>query len=139
MGLGLALAQKGEFALALSHCERARELDDSSSLQTSMACTIYALVGERDSAERLYQEFVAAENTEYTRYIFLAHAAIALTKEEAALKWLNKAYEQREPLLVFLRIDPRFESISAGPRFRDLIRRITLPGEATRLAWAQPA
>jgi TolB-like protein/Flp pilus assembly protein TadD len=139
MGLGLALAQKGEFALALSHCERARELDDSSSLQTSMACTIYALAGERDSAERLYQEFVAAENTEYTRYIFLAHAAIALTKEEAALKWLNKAYEQREPILVFLRIDPRFDSISADPRFRDLIRRIGLPGEATRLAWAQPA
>jgi len=137
--VGLGLAETGEYPSALSHCEKGRELGDGSSWQVSVACTIYALAGERDSAERLYREFVAADATEYTRYIFLAHAAAALGKDQPALEWLDKAYEQRDPLLVFLKIDARFDSISAMPRFRNLLRRIGLPVDPQRLAASQTA
>jgi len=129
VALGLCLAQNGESVLAMSHCERARELGCSSGVEISLACTAYTLAGERDTAERLYQEFVASDATQYTRYMFLAHCAAALREEEQALEWLFKAYEQREPLLVFLRIDPRFHSISGNPSFRKLLGRIGLPGE----------
>jgi TolB-like protein/Flp pilus assembly protein TadD len=127
MILGLSLVQKGEYALALSHCEKARELGDSSISQISRACSIYALAGERDTAERLFQELVAAKERQYTRYIFLAHASACLGKEQQTLELLDKAYEQHDPLLVFLRTDPRFEQLSGLPSFRNLLRRIGLP------------
>jgi len=127
MALGLNLVQAGEYALALSHCEKARELGGSSISQISRACSIYALAGERDTAERLFQELVAAEETQYTRYIFLAHASACLGKDQQTLEWLDKAYEQREPLLVFLKTDPRFVPVSGLAGFRDLLLRIGLP------------
>jgi TolB-like protein/Flp pilus assembly protein TadD len=133
MVIGLALAQKGEYATALSHCEKARELGDSSISQMSRACSIYALAGERPSAERLLQELVAAKETRYARYIFLAHASASLGKEQWTLEWLDKAYDQRDPLLIFLRTDPRFDRFDGIPRFRDLVRRVGLPGDSHRL------
>jgi TolB-like protein/lipoprotein NlpI len=126
MALGLCLAQRREFTAALSHCERARELGDRSISQTSRACSIYALAGERESAERLLEELMAAKETEYTRYIFLAQASATMGKNQQTLEWLDKAYEQRDPLLVFLRTDPRFEPLKGLSGFRDLLRRIGL-------------
>lgn len=127
MVLGLQLAQTGEYALALSHCDKARELGDSSISQVSRACTIYALAGERGTAERLYGELVAAKETQYARYIFLAHASACLGKDHQTLEWLDKAYDQRDPLLIFLRTDARFEPLSRLSGFRNLLRRIGLP------------
>jgi TolB-like protein len=127
MVFGLNLVQTGQYALALSHCERARELGDNSISLISRACTIYALAGERDTAERLFQGLVTATETQYTRYIFLAHASAALGKDQETLEWLDKSYEQREPLLVFLKTDPRFDPLAGLARFRDLLRRLRLP------------
>jgi TolB-like protein len=138
MVFGLNLVQTREYALALSHCEKARELGDGSISQLSRACTIYALAGERDTAERLFQGLVAATETQYTRYIFLAHASAPLGKDQQTLEWLDKAYQQREPLLVFLRTDPRFDPVSGLAGFRNLLVRIGLPDESSRPA-AGPA
>jgi len=44
------------------------------------------------------------------------------------LDWLERAYEGRAPYLVYLRVDPRFDSLRDDPRFRALVRRIGLPG-----------
>lgn len=136
MVLGLNLAQTGEYALALTHCEKARELGDNSISQISRACSIYALAGERPTAERLLQQLVAAKETEYTRYMFLAQASACLGKEQQTLEWLEKAYEQRDPLLVFLKTDPRFDALSELPRFRTLVRRLGLPAKPERKAAA---
>ena len=132
MVFGLNLAQTGEYALALSHCEQANELGDRSITQISRACTIYALAGERDTAERLFQELLAATETQYTRYIFLAHASACLGKHQQTLEWLDKAYEQREPLLVFLKTDPRFDPVSGLAGFHNLLLRLGLPDDAGR-------
>jgi TolB-like protein len=132
MVFGLILVQSGEYALAIRHCERGRELGECSTSEISRACTIYALAGERDTAERLFRELVAATEKQYTRYIFLAHASASLGKEQQTLEWLDKAYEQREPLLVFLKADPRFDPVSGLAGFRDLFLRVGLPDEAGR-------
>lgn len=132
MVFGLNLAQTGEYALALAHCEKARELGDNSISQISRACSIYALAGEPQTAERLLQELAAAKETEYTRYMFLAQASACLGKAQQTLDWLEKAYEQRDPLLVFLRTDPRFDVLSELPPFRNFVRRLGLPRKPER-------
>jgi hypothetical protein len=96
------------------------------------------LAGERDTAERLFQELVAAKEKHYARYIFLAHASACLGKEQQTFELLDKAYEQHDPLLVFLGTDRRFERLSGLPGFRNLLRRIRLPSHPGRLT-AEPA
>lgn len=126
--LGACFAQKGDYPLALHHCEKAMELGTSSLVATARACSTYALAGRRDAAEKLLQNLVALQEHRYVRHLFLAQASVALRDDQQTLDWLEKAYEQRDPGLVFLKADPRFDALSELPQFRSLVRRLGLPG-----------
>ena len=53
---------------------------------------------------------------------------LAVTGEtEEAMAWLERAYEEREPLLINAKIEPRLDSLRSDPRFDDLLRRIGFP------------
>ena len=125
--LGACFAQKGDYARALTHCEKARVLGKGQIIYTATLCSVCAGAGRRTSAERLLQELVTMTKQQYVRYIFLAQAAVNLGNNEHTLEWLEKAYEQHDPFLVFLKADPRFEPLSRSARFRNLLGRIGLP------------
>jgi TolB-like protein/Flp pilus assembly protein TadD len=127
MMLGVCLAQKGDFIPALTHCEKARALARGQTIFTSTLCSVYALAGQRKSAERLLEELATLSKQQYVRYIFLAQAAVHLGNNECTLGCLEKAYEQHDPLLVFLKADPSFEPLARSARFRNLLGRIGLP------------
>ena len=48
---------------------------------------------------------------------------------EEAMRWLERAYEEREPLLTNAKTDPRLDPLRSDPRFQDLLRRIGFPEE----------
>lgn len=73
------------------------------------------------------QELLTLTEQQYVRYIYLALAAVNLGNNERTLEWLEKAHEQHDPFLVFLKSDPRFEALSRLGRFRNLLGRIGLP------------
>jgi eukaryotic-like serine/threonine-protein kinase len=50
---------------------------------------------------------------------------------DAALEWLQKAYQQRFPQLLHVPSDPFFDPIRDDPRFDELVRRIGIPTSAT--------
>ena len=127
MMLGMCLAQKGDFAHALTHCEKARALARGQTIFTSTLCSVYARAGRRTSAERLLEELATLSKQQYVRYIFLAQAAVHMGNNECTLGCIEKAYEQHDPLLVFLEVDPRFEPLSRSARFHNLLGRIGLP------------
>jgi tetratricopeptide (TPR) repeat protein len=130
--LGACFAQKGNNALAVQHCEAATALGKGPFVGHARAASTYVLAGNRTAAERLLQELVVAEEREYVRYMFLAQASVALGNDERTLDWLEKAYEQSDPLLVFLKADPSFDPLLGLPRFRRLLRRIGLPVDQER-------
>lgn len=134
--LGACFAQTGDYALAVHHCEKALELGTSSLIATARACSTYALAGRRDAAEKLLQKLVALQEHRYMRHLFLAQASVTLGKDQQTLDWLEKAYDQRDPGLVFLKADPRFDALSELPRFRSLVRRLELPVAPQRKAAA---
>lgn len=43
------------------------------------------------------------------------------------MKWLEKAYEQRETPLVHLNVAWDWDSVRHDPRFQDLLRRMNFP------------
>ena len=51
---------------------------------------------------------------------------VALGEKDKALAELNKAYENREPSLRSLRVDPLLDPLRDDPRFADLMGRMGL-------------
>jgi TolB-like protein/tetratricopeptide (TPR) repeat protein len=131
---GFSYAQMGDSHLAISHAEKIMEFENRTTSDTAAACSIYALANQRDSAERLFNELVAAQEQQYMRFIFLAQASVSLGKDGETLDFLEKAYQQRDPLMVSLKADARFDALSGNARFQNLLRRVGLPSALQRPA-----
>jgi serine/threonine protein kinase/tetratricopeptide (TPR) repeat protein len=48
-------------------------------------------------------------------------------KIDEALEWLEKAYDEHDSNMPYLRVDPIFDILRDEPRFQDLIRRMKFP------------
>ena len=49
-----------------------------------------------------------------------------LGEKNKAFEWLEKAFQEREVPLVYLKVDTSFEALRSDPRFNDLLRRMGL-------------
>ena len=56
----------------------------------------------------------------------MARIYTMLGDRDHAFEWLEKAYDERNSLLIFANVVPLFDGLRADPRFRDLVRRIGL-------------
>ena len=43
----------------------------------------------------------------------------------SSFEWWEKAYKVREPALLYIKLDPRFDPIRADPRFSALLRKLS--------------
>ncbi|MEJ2540825.1 MAG: BTAD domain-containing putative transcriptional regulator [Gemmatimonadota bacterium] len=59
--------------------------------------------------------------------LYAAMANALMERREPALRWLEDAYERRDPLLPTARWMPEFAPLSADPRFGKLLRQLALP------------
>jgi tetratricopeptide (TPR) repeat protein len=50
-----------------------------------------------------------------------------LGEREKAFEWLDRAFREREGVLMFLKVDDRLETLRSDPRFTALARRLRLP------------
>jgi TolB-like protein len=49
-----------------------------------------------------------------------------LGDKDHAVEWLEKGYEERTSTMIFINVNPTFDSLHSHPRFADLVRRIGL-------------
>ncbi len=89
----------------------------------------YALSGRKPEARQLLGELEAVwergEGAGTATNIARVH--VALGEKDAALLWLERAWNEHDPGLGGVGVDPAFASLRRAPRFRDLKRRIGLP------------
>jgi hypothetical protein len=55
-----------------------------------------------------------------------------LGEKDKAFEWLERAFRERESVLMFLTVNENFETLRSDPRFRDLARRMGLPDTVVR-------
>ena len=52
---------------------------------------------------------------------------VGLDEKDEAFAWLEKAYQERSWWLVWIKMDPKVDSLRSDARFTDLMRRIGFP------------
>ena len=51
--------------------------------------------------------------------------------DDLALEWLEKAYEDRDVWLVWLKVEPRFDSLRSNTRFHNLLSKLRLDAQTS--------
>jgi eukaryotic-like serine/threonine-protein kinase len=123
--LGIAYLQQGRFGLAITALERARQLEDVPWVSGWLGHA-YARGGRRADAERILAALENRAEREYVLPYGIAIIYIALNDYDAAFKWLERGYEQRDEQLTLLKFDPVFDPLRGDARFADLMRRVRI-------------
>jgi tetratricopeptide (TPR) repeat protein len=125
--LGNVYLQKGMYEEAIAEYKRSIPLSgDSPDEPGSLACA-YALSGKRREAQAVIEELNERSKLSYISPVVIAFIHAALGEKDQAFAGLDKAYDGRDYILVFLKVDPMFDRLRSDPRFADLMRRVGLP------------
>jgi hypothetical protein len=57
----------------------------------------------------------------------IARTYAALGEKDPAFEWLRKACEERDPLVIFLKVDPTLDNLRPDPRFVQVLKDMGLP------------
>ena len=124
--LGDVYRLQGRYTEALDEYRQAASLfgEVSASLTSRMAVA-YAASGNRTEALKLLEEARRSQEPDAPYAIATIYAALG--DKEQALFWLDKSFENHDPSLRRLKVDPQFDLLHSEPRFAEMLRRVGIP------------
>ncbi len=121
------LEQTGRAAEAVAEYEKI--LHESGEIALRWLGCAYALVGEKGKAREIAAKLVAESRRRYISPTFLALLYIALNEPDEAFAYLEKAFQDNDPWLIWINADPRYDVLRSDARFQDLLRRVGFPDD----------
>jgi TolB-like protein len=120
---GMAYEQLGKLPDAIAEFELAKAIADVPTVLGYLAHGL-AKSGKRKEALKVLAEFEAHKDASYLSPYLIALVQIELGDKDLAFELLEKAYQERNEWLGWLKIDPRLDSVRSDPRFQSLLRRV---------------
>lgn len=116
--------QKSMYKEALVEFKKEKEISKSDLTPHSMIIVTNALMGKRNEAMQMLDDFIDQSKHVYISPYFFAHIYVALGENDLALKWLEKAYEEHDIWLLEFKVDALFDNIHSDFRFKALLKKI---------------
>lgn len=127
LDLGMACAQAGRHDEAIAQFEAVLPPDDPRSVMRGVLGHIYGRAGRVSQAEDVLHDLERRYRRGDASSYDLSLAQIGLDRAGEGLDWLERACETRSGLLVYLKVEPMFDSIRGEPRFAALMQRLAFP------------
>jgi TolB-like protein/Tfp pilus assembly protein PilF len=122
--LGMVYERKLMYREAIAQLEKARRINENPFTLAGLGHA-YASFGKIAEAEKLLKRLLKLSQDRYVSPATIAvlHAGFE-DHVDQTLEWLEKAYEERDGLLVWLKVWPIFDRFRSDARFVALLRRI---------------
>ncbi len=124
--LGRAYEQKGTYPEAIAEMRKALELSEGDTNELAALGHAYAVAHQAGEAKKILDQLKERSQQTYVQPSLIALIHVGLGDKNQAFDWLQKAYEDRSAGLLYLKVDPAFDSVRSDPRFIDLLRRVGL-------------
>lgn len=126
--LGWVYLRGGKQDDAIREFQNAQELAGAADTDIQLDLGFaYAVSGRPDEARRILANLQQLYQQGIVPAASLATLHGALGESNEAFIWLEKAYQERDPQLTYLKAGRRFEPLREDPRFGQLVRRVGLP------------
>jgi tetratricopeptide (TPR) repeat protein len=128
--LGMIYTEKLMYEEAEAQLKRSLDLSPDNSETMSALGYNYSAWGRIDDARRVLDDLAELAEREYVSPYSYARIYLGLGKIEEAFEWLEKAYQERHGILVYLKVEPIFDNVREDARYLRLLRRMGLLQEA---------
>ncbi|MBA4122503.1 MAG: winged helix-turn-helix domain-containing protein [Acidobacteria bacterium] len=116
--------EKQMYDEAIAALAKAGELFPANKESTALRGYSLAKAGKLTEAQAVLDELRQSSN--YVAPYNLAMIHNGLGETETALDYLEKAYSEKNVLMVFLKVEPKWNNLRNEPRFIDLMKRMNL-------------
>jgi serine/threonine protein kinase/Tol biopolymer transport system component/Tfp pilus assembly protein PilF len=124
--MAMAYEECGRYDEAIAAFRKAIALSGTSTLPHTLLARTYARSGRKSEALALLDELNELSTQHYVSPYRIAAVYAALGDKDRAFKWLEHAYEARDCWLIWLAVDPVFDSLRSDERLTELLHRIGL-------------
>jgi TolB-like protein/Tfp pilus assembly protein PilF len=122
---GWAYEGKGQYEEAIAAYQQSRLVREKHELLAWLGHA-YALSGNKAEALKLLDELNDESSQRYISPYWIAIVYLGLDYKDETFEYLRKAFDERNAWLVYLNVNPIFDSLRSDARFEELLKRIGL-------------
>jgi tetratricopeptide (TPR) repeat protein len=131
--LGMVYERKAMYREAIAELQKARSLNENPWTLAGLGHA-YASFGETAEARKLLAQLMELSRAQYVSCATIAVVYAGFGDEiDRTIEMLEKAYEERSGLLIWLRVWPIFDNLRSDARFVRLLRRIGFTTDVEQL------
>ncbi len=123
---GLAAMLKGDSALAIAELRKAMALTDDPWIAGTLGLA-YGRSGDKAQARKMLEDLQQRAKKRHVTPYWISLGYMGLGEKEEALRWLEKAYEERSAWMLFIKVDPTLDPLRSEPRFQAIVRKMNFP------------
>ena len=125
--IGILYNDKGMYKEAIPEFQKAIDLTGGLSWAFGGLAYAYAMLGQKDEAEKILYALEVRSKEEYVRPTSLMPAYYALGGGiDKSFECLDKAMEERDPLMAYIKVLPDYDIVRSDPRFKVLLKKMNL-------------
>ncbi|MGO9516961.1 MAG: protein kinase domain-containing protein [Candidatus Korobacteraceae bacterium] len=125
---GFAYFLRGQILLARGRPQEAlveMQQETNDWLKLTGEAFAYHTLGRQQASEAALRELIANHGSDSAYQVAEVYAYRG--EVDKALEWLNRAYQQHDSGLMFLKTDGLFKGLHQNPRYLDLLKKMALP------------
>jgi serine/threonine-protein kinase len=128
--VGWCMVLKGNLNEAKTEFQKAAALDDLPWYKADLGYA-YGASGDRAKAEQVLRDLDELAKKQYVSPALHASVYLGLGEKAKALDWIEKAYEDRDPMLWWT-TDQLYDSVRNEPRFQAVIQKVNALKEGAK-------
>jgi eukaryotic-like serine/threonine-protein kinase len=122
--LGSSYLAEGLHSEAVAAFEKASNFSDNDPERLAGLGRAYAMAGRKSDARRVLDQLRQISRQAYMPPYLLATIYGALGENDEAFAWLQKAFNERDVYLAWLKVDGAVDPLRNDPRFQELLGRV---------------
>jgi tetratricopeptide (TPR) repeat protein len=123
---GKIYEQEGQYEQALAEFKIALGLFGGGANVQALQGHALALAGASEQAQEIVRQLEAKSTHSYVSGVDIAAVYCGLRQPDAGMRWLNRAYLNRDKGMDIIGIDPIFDGCRSDTRFQDLVKKLKL-------------
>src|SRR5262245_60075863 len=124
--LGWVYLKSGRSAEGVEELEKAVELAPNATIWLAELGQAYALAGRVDKARAVLKRLDERSRLSYVAPYHVAYVYAGLGEQDAAMDWLERAFEERSGAVYGIKGSFLFTMLRANPRFTALLKKMNL-------------